>query len=229
MPEKTNEIICHPDLLDHLAETKPLKGALVTIDAWAARSTSQDHRLQGRLPAPSRAISPTWKRRSPTTFAAIPKARSLPKPLSKRATAVSRPARIRPLGNVDWIASERSYPGQRASPASRPSSGSTAEPSMLNTPPSTRATTSVRPRHPPDRPGHPWPLGRRKHALAPRHRIRPDLSRYRSGHGAKNMAVVRRFALGLVPANKAREASRRAERAQAGIPHSCSKSSAHVR
>ena len=28
-----------------------------------------------------------------------------------------------------------------------------------------------------------------------------DLSRYRSGHGAKNMAVVRRFALGLVRAD----------------------------
>jgi len=31
-----------------------------------------------------------------------------------------------------------------------------------------------------------------------------DLSRYRSGHGANNMAVVRRFALGLVRANKAK-------------------------
>ena len=29
-----------------------------------------------------------------------------------------------------------------------------------------------------------------------------DLSRYRTGHGAKNMAIVRRFALGLVRANK---------------------------
>ena len=29
-----------------------------------------------------------------------------------------------------------------------------------------------------------------------------DLSRYRAGHGANNMAVVRRFALGLVRANK---------------------------
>jgi predicted transposase YbfD/YdcC len=29
-----------------------------------------------------------------------------------------------------------------------------------------------------------------------------DLSRYRSGDGAKNMAVVRRFAVGLVRANK---------------------------
>ena len=32
--------------------------------------------------------------------------------------------------------------------------------------------------------------------------FKDDLSRYRSGHGAKNMAVVRRFALGLVGANK---------------------------
>ena len=29
-----------------------------------------------------------------------------------------------------------------------------------------------------------------------------DLSRYRSGHGAKNIATLRRFALGLVRANK---------------------------
>ena len=31
-----------------------------------------------------------------------------------------------------------------------------------------------------------------------------DRSRYRTGHGAQNMAVVRRFALGLVRANKAK-------------------------
>ena len=32
--------------------------------------------------------------------------------------------------------------------------------------------------------------------------FKDDLSRYRAGHGAKNMATVRRFALGLVRANK---------------------------
>ncbi len=32
--------------------------------------------------------------------------------------------------------------------------------------------------------------------------FKDDLSRYRAGHGAKNMAVVRRFVLGLVRANK---------------------------
>jgi predicted transposase YbfD/YdcC len=34
--------------------------------------------------------------------------------------------------------------------------------------------------------------------------FKDDLSRYRSGHGAKNMATVRRFALGLVRANNSR-------------------------
>jgi hypothetical protein len=32
--------------------------------------------------------------------------------------------------------------------------------------------------------------------------FKDDLSRYRTGHGAKNMAIVRRFALGLVRADK---------------------------
>jgi predicted transposase YbfD/YdcC len=32
--------------------------------------------------------------------------------------------------------------------------------------------------------------------------FKDDLSQYRSAHGAKNMAIVRRFALGLVRANK---------------------------
>lgn len=34
--------------------------------------------------------------------------------------------------------------------------------------------------------------------------FKDDLSRYRSGHGAKNPAILRRFALGLVRANKSK-------------------------
>jgi predicted transposase YbfD/YdcC len=43
-----------------------------------------------------------------------------------------------------------------------------------------------------------------------------DLSRYRTGHGAKNMAIVRRFALGLCAPINEKEVSKRAERPQAG-------------
>ena len=34
--------------------------------------------------------------------------------------------------------------------------------------------------------------------------FKDDLSRYRAGHGAKNMAVVRRFGLSLVRASKSK-------------------------
>jgi hypothetical protein len=34
--------------------------------------------------------------------------------------------------------------------------------------------------------------------------FKDDLSRYRARHGAKNMAVVRRFALGLIRADKSK-------------------------
>jgi predicted transposase YbfD/YdcC len=37
VPEKTNEITAIPDLLDHLAETKQLEGALVSIDAMGCQ------------------------------------------------------------------------------------------------------------------------------------------------------------------------------------------------
>src|ERR1700730_16338277 len=37
VPEKTNEITAIPDLLDQLAETKQLEGALVTIDAMGCQ------------------------------------------------------------------------------------------------------------------------------------------------------------------------------------------------
>ena len=34
--------------------------------------------------------------------------------------------------------------------------------------------------------------------------FKDDLSRYRAGNGAKNMAIVRRFSLNLIRANKAK-------------------------
>jgi hypothetical protein len=49
-----------------------------------------------------------------------------------------------------------------------------------------------------------------------------ELLRYRAGHGTENMAVIRRFALNLVRANKAKGKMRRK---RAGAPNSCWKSS----
>ena len=55
--------------------------------------------------------------------------------------------------------------------------------------------------------------------------FKDDLSRYRTGNGAKNMAVVRRFSLNLIRATRPREASRPSVRPQAGTPASSLKSS----
>src|ERR1022692_3549300 len=46
VPEKTNEITAIPDLLDHLAETKQLEGALVSIDAMGCQVEIADKRSE---------------------------------------------------------------------------------------------------------------------------------------------------------------------------------------
>jgi hypothetical protein len=51
VPEKTNEITAIPELLDHLAETGQLKGALVTIDAMGSSPSSTACRTRGATPA----------------------------------------------------------------------------------------------------------------------------------------------------------------------------------
>jgi predicted transposase YbfD/YdcC len=52
--------------------------------------------------------------------------------------------------------------------------------------------------------------------------FKDDLSRYRSGHGAKNMAIVRRLALGLVRAKNPSTASKHEEHQKAGAQTTCS-------
>ena len=107
---------------------------------------------------------------------------------------------------VDWITSERSYPGQprfkniktilkvhaRAEYADRCSFEthyhiSSAPLDIERIARGARGHWSVESMH--------WLLDVE---------FKDDLSRYRTGHGAKNMTIVRRFALGLVRANKAK-------------------------
>jgi hypothetical protein len=58
--------------------------------------------------------------------------------------------------------------------------------------------------------------------------FKDDLSRYRSGHGAKNTAIVRRFALGLVRAPQRqpkRQNAKKISRLEPKLPPRCSSSS----
>jgi hypothetical protein len=54
VPEKTNEITAVPDLLDRLAETEQLAGALVTIDSFElpGRDRRQDAHKAASLECP---------------------------------------------------------------------------------------------------------------------------------------------------------------------------------
>jgi hypothetical protein len=142
VPEKTNEIAAIPELLDHLAETNQLKGALVTIDAMACQVADKIVEHEGHYLLALKGNQPP---RSRTTSVLLSQKNWLAKPRSKRGMAVLRrgPTRLRPR-------SIRSCPkeairGNRTSSPSRLWSRSTRVSSTLIDPLPTRGSTSRRP------------------------------------------------------------------------------------
>ena len=208
VPEKTNEITAIPDLLDLLAEAGQLKGALVTIDAMGCQVEIADrivaHKadyvltLKGNQPSLEAEVA-AYFRTAPAeeivTTTTVEKGHGR---IETRTYAAS--------SCVDWIRSERSYPGaprftsiktliqvhRRTEHADRCSFDthhyiSSAALDIARLAQAVRGHWGVESLH--------WLLD-----VA----FGDDLSRYRGGHGAKNMATVRRFALGLVRANPAK-------------------------
>jgi predicted transposase YbfD/YdcC len=210
VPEKTNEITAIPELLDHLAETKQLEGALVTIDAMGCQVAIADkivaHKADYLLAL--KGNQPTLEAEVADYFSSAP-AEEL---VVKNAEIEKGHGRIEmrtytASSNVGWIVSDRSYPGEprfttiktlvkvrsRTEYADRCTFDtrfyiSSAAPDIE------RLASGVR--------GH-WGVESMHWLLDVE--FKDDLSRYRSGHGAKNMAIVRRFALGLVRANKSKQ------------------------
>jgi predicted transposase YbfD/YdcC len=209
VPEKTNEITAIPEILDELAEAKQLKGAMVTIDAMGCQVDIADkivaHEADYLLAL--KGNQPTLETDVEDYFRTAPTDEVVNKPpvvekghgrIETRAYTAS--------SNVDWITSERSYPGQprfkniksilkvyaRVEYPDRCSFEtryyiSSAELDIERLAKAARGHWGVESMH--------WHLD---------YEFGDDQSRYRTGHGAKNMAVVRRFALGLLRANKDR-------------------------
>jgi predicted transposase YbfD/YdcC len=209
VPEKTNEITAIPEILDELAEHKQLKGAMVTIDAMGCQVDIADkivaHEADYLLAL--KGNQPTLETDVEDYFRTAPADEVVSKPpvvekghgrIETRAYTASN--------NVDWITSERSYPGQprfkniksilkvyaRVEYPDRCSFEtryyiSSAELDIERLAKAARGHWGVESMH--------WHLD---------YEFGDDQSRYRTGHGAKNMAVVRRFALGLIRANKDR-------------------------
>jgi predicted transposase YbfD/YdcC len=200
---KSNEIIAIPQLLDRLAEGGGLKGALVSIDAIATNATiataikaaGADYLLAVKANQPSlRAEIETFFEEARCDQADVDV--DLDKShgrIEQRIVSVAR--------DVDWLSGERRFPGELRLPGVATivrvqshvelvdrcrfetryyisSAALTAK----------QAAEAIR--------GH-WGIENRLHWVLDVV-FREDQSRLRKGHGAKNMAVVRHFAINLI-------------------------------
>jgi len=206
VPEKTNEITAIPNLLDELAETGQLEGALVTIDAMGCQVAIADkivaHKANYLLAL--KGNQPTLETDVEDYFRTAPATELVTKTTVEKGHGRIETRIYSASDKVDWITSDRSYPGEpgfsniktvlkvhsRTELADR---GSFDTRFYISSAPLDieRLANAAR--------GH-WGVESMHWLLDVA--FKDDLSRYRAGHGAKNMAVVRRFALNLVRAHK---------------------------
>jgi predicted transposase YbfD/YdcC len=206
VPEKTNEITAIPELLDDLALAGQLKGALVTMDAMGCQveiankavAYGADYLLA------LKGNQPTLEADVTGYFRTAPKGELVTKTTVEKGHGRIETRTYTASQNVDWITSARSYPGQpRFSNIKTILKVEECAEHSERTTFDTRFFISSAPidieRLANGARGH-WGIESMHWLLDVE--FKDDLSRYRAGHGAKNMAVVRRFALGLVRANK---------------------------
>jgi predicted transposase YbfD/YdcC len=201
--DKTNETTAIPILLARLAAQDGLKGALVSIDAIATNPTiaTAIRDAQADYLLAVKANQPTLRSEIETFFADAPPA-SLDSTtdvdkghgrIEQRTVTVAR--------EVDWLGGDRRFPGEVRLPdvatiirvASR---AELTDRSRFETRyyvssaalSATRAAEAVR--------SH-WAIENSLHWVLDV-TFGDDQSRLRTGHGAKNMAVVRHFAINLV-------------------------------
>ncbi len=202
--DKANELSAIPVLLERLAENDGLQGATVSIDAIACNgSIAKNIRDAGaHYLLAVKANQPTLRREIENLFEDAPKAslESFDEELDKghgrieqRQVAVAR--------DVDWLNGQRRFPGELRLPdvAAVIRVDSKAELKdrcrfetryyiSSSAAPAEKLAQAVR--------GH-WRIENQLHWVLDVV-FNEDQSRLRKGHGARNMAVVRHFALNLV-------------------------------
>jgi len=208
VPEKTNEITAIPDLLDTLAEAGQLRGALVTIDAMGCQVAIADKIVEHGADylLALKGNQPTLEADVADYFRTAPGAEIVTKTTVEKGHGRIETRTYRASANVDWIASDRRYPGAPRFAhiatlvqvhTTTEQAGKTSSETRTYLSSATldieRIATAAR--------GH-WGVESMHWLLDVE--FKDDLSRYRQGHGARNMAVVRRFALDLVRAHKSK-------------------------
>ena len=206
VPEKTNEITAIPELLDHLAQTDQLKGALVTIDAMGCQVAIADKIVEHKADylLALKGNQPTLEAEVADYFHSAPAQELVSKDTIEKGHGRIEMRTYTASSKVDWIVSDRSYPGEP-----RFSTIKTVVKVVSRTEYADRCTFDTRfyissaacniDRLANGARGH-WGVESMHWLLDVE--FKDDLSRYRSGHGAKNTAIVRRFALSLVRADK---------------------------
>jgi predicted transposase YbfD/YdcC len=209
VPEKTNEITAIPELLDHLAETGQLKGALVTIDAMGCQVAIADKIVEHQADylLALKGNQPILEAEVADFFRSAPAEEVVSKSAVEKGHGRIETRTYTASSKIDWIVSDRSYPGEprfthiktivKVDLLTEYPDQSTSFDTRLYISSAAldidRLANAAR--------GH-WGVESMHWLLDVE--FKDDLSRYRSGHGAKNMAIVRRFALGLVRANKSK-------------------------
>jgi predicted transposase YbfD/YdcC len=206
VPEKTNEITAIPELLDQLAESGQLEGALVTIDAMGCQVEIADRILDHEADylLALKGNQPTLEADVVDYFRTAPAAELATKTTVEKGHGRIETRTYTASKVIDWIVSARSYPGQprfttiktiiKVDTRTEYADRSTFDTrTYISSAPLDieRIGKAIR--------GH-WGVESMHWLLDVE--FKDDLSRYRTGHGAKNMAVVRRFALDLVRSAK---------------------------
>lgn len=200
--ETSNEITAIPLLLDRLAAAGALAGALVTIDAIACNpdiaqaivDRNADYLLAVKANQPS--LHSEIERFFADAPATIDVHRDIDKGHGRIEERICRVSR-----QIDWLLSDRRFPGEYRFPK-------LAAVAMIETKVETKgAARNERRYYIASRPlsaeqlaeavrAH-WRIENSLHWVLDV-TFREDLARVRKGHGAKNMAVVRHFAVNIV-------------------------------
>ena len=203
--DKSNELTAIPALLERLAERDGLKGALVSIDAMATNATIADaiKAAGADYLLAVKANQPTLRAEVEAAFVAAPSGTlETDTDLDKGHGRLERRV-VSLIREVDWLEGDRRFPGEIRLPEpaclvrveAHTERRRTREPqtetryyitsAKLS---AARAAQAIR--------GH-WGIENRLHWVLDVV-FSDDQSRLRKGHGAQNMALVRRFALNLV-------------------------------
>jgi predicted transposase YbfD/YdcC len=206
VPEKTNEITAIPQVLDHLAETGQLRGAMVTIDAMGTQGAIADKILEHEADylLPLKGNQPTLEADVEDYFRTAPDSELIVKETLEKGHGRIEKRVYTASSVVDFLVSDRRYPGEPRFQGIK-----TIMKVLNQTEYADRCTFDTRyyicsapldiERLAAAARGH-WGVESTHWLLDVA--FNEDLSRYRARHGAKNMATLRRFALNLVRANK---------------------------